>query len=137
MKTNHYESVVILSASLEETQIDSVIKRIEDQVTSSGGQILNVDRLGRKRLAYQIQRSKSGYYIIHQFEAPRELISKLERNLRLDETVIRYLTIKLEKKDLEQISLLKAQKESAKVANAKVETEKVNDDSAESSDKKD
>lgn len=134
MKTNHYEGVIILNASLEDTQIDSVLNRIEDQVTSNGGQILNIDKWGRKRLAYQIQRSKSGYYIIYQFEAPRELISKLERNLRLDETVIRYLTIKLEKKDLERINLVKTQQESTEVVEAKMETEKVNDDSAERKD---
>lgn len=134
MKTNHYESVIILNASLEDTQTDSVLSRIEDQVTSNGGQILNIDKLGRKRLAYPIRRSKSGYYVIYQFEAPRELISKLERNLRLDESIIRYLTIKLEKKDLEQISLLKAQQESTEVVEAKIETKEVNDDSAESKD---
>lgn len=134
MKTNHYESVIILSATLEDTQIDSLLDRIKEQITSNGGQILNVDKWGRKRLAYPIQRSKSGYYIVHQFEAPRELISKLERNFRLDETVIRYLTIKLEKKDLEQISKVKAQKESAEVAETKTETKKVNDENVDSKD---
>ncbi len=134
MKTNHYESVIILNASLEETQIDSMLSRIEDQITSNGGQVLNVDKWGRKRLAYPIQKSKSGYYIVHQFEAPRELIAKLERNFRLDETVIRYLTIKLEKKDLEQISLKKAQEESAAIAEANKKAEKVNDETVESND---
>lgn len=134
MKTNHYESVIILNASLEDTQIDSVLSRFEDQVTSNGGQISKIDKWGRKRLAYQIQRSKSGYYVIYQFEAPRELISKLERNLRLDETVIRYLTIKLEKKDLEQISLKKAQQEITEVVVVETETKEANDDSAESKD---
>ena len=134
MKTNHYESVIILNATLEDTQIDSLLDRIQEQITSNGGQILNVDKWGRKRLAYPIQKSKSGYYVVQQFEAPRELISKLERNFRLDETVIRYLTIKLEKKDLEQISKVKAQKESAEVAETKVETEKVNDENVDSKD---
>ena len=134
MKTNHYESVIILNATLEDTQIDSFLDRIQEQITSNGGQILNVDKWGRKRLAYPIQKSKSGHYVVQQFEAPRELISKLERNFRLDETVIRYLTIKLEKKDLEQISKVKAQKESAEVAETKVETEKVNDENVDSND---
>lgn len=134
MKTNHYESVIILNASLEDTQIDSLLNRIEEQITSNGGQISNIDKWGRKRLAYPIRKSKSGYYIIHQFEAPRELISKLERNFRLDETVMRYLTIKLEKKDLEQISKVKAKEEIAKVAETEKKTEKVNDDNVESKD---
>ena len=134
MKTNHYESVIILNASLEDTQIDSVLNLVKDQITSNGGQILNIDNWGRKRLAYSIKKSKSGYYIVHQFEAPRELISKLERNLRLDENVIRYLTIKLEKKDVEHINLVKSQKENAEVIEQKVDAEEVNDDTTKSND---
>lgn len=112
MKTNHYESVVILNASLEDDQIDSTLNRIEDQISSSGGKITDIDKWGRKRLAYPIQKSKSGYYVIYRFESPRELIAKLERNYRLDESIIRYLTIKLEKQDLEHIEKMKQKRES-------------------------
>ena len=113
MKTNHYESVVILNASLEDDQIDSALNRIEDQISGNGGKITDVDKWGRKRLAYPIQKSKSGYYVIYRFESPRELIAKLERNYRLDESIIRYLTIKLEKQDLEHIGKMKLKRESA------------------------
>ena len=61
MKTNHYESVIILNTSLEDTQIDSVLNLVKDQINSNGGQILNIDNWGRKRLAYPIKKSKSGY----------------------------------------------------------------------------
>lgn len=112
MKTNHYESVVILNASLEDDQIDSALNRIEDQITTSGGTVNDVDKWGRKRLAYPIQKSKSGYYVVYRFESPRELIAKLERNYRLDENIIRFLTIKLEKQDLENIEKMKLKRES-------------------------
>lgn len=113
MKTNHYESVVILNASLEDDQINSTLNRIEDQISTSGGKITDIDKWGRKRLAYPIQKSKSGYYVVYHFESPRELIAKLERNYRLDENIIRYLTIKLEKQDLEHIEKMKQKRESA------------------------
>ncbi|MEN8192240.1 MAG: 30S ribosomal protein S6 [Bacteroidota bacterium] len=127
MKTNHYESVVILNASLEDDQIDSTLNRIEDQITQSGGKISDTEKWGRKRLAYPIQKSKSGYYIVYRFEAPRDLISKLERNYRLDENIIRYLTITLEKKDLEFVEQMKAKKESAEEVVKNEQTENVAD----------
>lgn len=101
MKTNHYESVVIINAALEDDQIDVTCGRIEELIKSNGGEITDVDKWGRKRLAYPIQKSKSGYYIVYRFIAPREVVSKLERAYRLDESIIRYLTIVLDKKAIE------------------------------------
>ena len=114
MTKRHYESVVILNATLEDEQIESTITRIEETLKTNGAEISEVDRWGRKRLAYPIQKSKSGYYVVFYFEAQSETISELERIYRLDETIVRYLTITLGKKDLEHIAKMKekaAQKE--------------------------
>jgi small subunit ribosomal protein S6 len=101
MKTNHYESVVIVNATLEDDQIEVTFGRIEELIKSNGGEITENDKWGRKRLAYPIQKSKSGYYSVYRFIAPRELIAKLERAYRLDESIIRYLTIVLDKNAIE------------------------------------
>ncbi len=93
-----YESVVIVNAALEDDQIEVTLKKIEDNIQANGGSILDADKWGRKRLAYPIQKSKSGYYAVYRFEAPSELIAKLERHYQLDETIVRYLTIKKKKK---------------------------------------
>lgn len=103
MKKNSYESVVIINAALEDSQIEDTLRRIEEVIKNNGGEITDIDRWGRKRLAYPIQKSKSGYYCIYRFSAPTGLIQKLERSYRLDETVIRYLTIVLDKDALENI----------------------------------
>ncbi|NOX66004.1 MAG: 30S ribosomal protein S6 [Chlorobi bacterium] len=134
MKTNHYESVVVLNATLEDTQTNSVLNRIEDQISSNSGQILNIDKWGRKRLAYPIHKQKSGFYVVYQYEAPRELIAKLERSFRLDENIIRFLTIKLTKKDLEHIAKKKAQIESEAAIKAETAKENVVDENKESND---
>ena len=120
MKTNHYESVIILNATLEDPQIDSILSSLEEQMSANGVEIKDIEKMGRKRLAYQIQKGKSGFYIIYRFTSPREYITKFERALRLDENVIRFLTIKLEQKDLEFIAKKKV--EAAEVKQA-VETE--------------
>lgn len=104
MKTNHYESVIIFNATLEDSQIESILTSLQEQMSANGVEFSNVEKLGRKRLAYQIQKGKSGFYVILQFASPREYITKFERNLRLDENIIRFLTIKLEQKDLDFIA---------------------------------
>ena len=110
MRIKSYESVVIINAALEDEQIESTISRLQEVITTHGGEIFDIDRWGRKRLAYPIQKAKSGYYVICRFNAPTNLISIFERSLRLDENVIRYLTIALDKFALEAI---KKQKESS------------------------
>lgn len=110
MRKKTYESVVIINAALEDEQVEATISRLKEVITTHGGEILDIDKWGRKRLAYPIQKAKSGYYVIFRFIAPTELVSILERNYRLDENVIRYLTVALDKFALEAI---KKQKESS------------------------
>ena len=124
MKTNHYESVVILNATLEDSQIESILSSLQEQMSANGVEISGVEKVGRKRLAYQIQKGKSGFYVIFHFTSPREYITKYERTLRLDENVIRFLTIKLEKKDLDFIEKKKNEvTEAEKVVTKTEETE--------------
>ena len=118
MRTRTYESVAIINAALEDEQIEATISRILEVITSHGGEIIDTDKWGRKRLAYPIQKAKSGYYLVLRFNAPTELIAALERNYRLDETIIRYLTITLDKFALEAIA---KQKEESKTAEHAVE----------------
>jgi small subunit ribosomal protein S6 len=120
MEPKHYESVVIFNAALEDEQIENNITRIQDTIKNNGGSILELDRWGRKRLAYPIQKSKTGYYLVLRFSAPSELISILERSFRLDENIMRYLTVVLNKKALEGIA---KQKEADRIAKEKAEQE--------------
>jgi small subunit ribosomal protein S6 len=103
MKTNHYESVIIINAALEDEQVEATISRVQEQLTTNGGNILELEKWGRKRLAYPIQKAKSGYYVVIRFDAPSDLIAKIERIYKLDETIVRYLTVLLSNYDLEQI----------------------------------
>ncbi len=113
MEPKHYESVIIFNAALEDDQIENNISRIQETIKNHGGTIVELDRWGRKRLAYPIQKSKTGYYLVIRFSAPSELIALLERSYRLDENIIRYLTIVLNKKALEGIA---KQKEADRIA---------------------
>lgn len=120
MKTNHYESVVIVNAALEDPQIEETLSRIEETLKTHGAEISENEKWGRKRLAYPIQKSKSGYYSVYRFSAPTDIITELERMYRLDENIIRYLTIQLDKKAVEHYEKLKHQKETAVVEKPEV-----------------
>lgn len=109
MKSRVYESAVLFNAALDDDTIKNLIARIKETITLNGGEVLETEDWGRKRLAYQVKRSKIGYYVIHRFNSPPDLIPKLERYYQLDENILRYLTIALSKDALEQIEIDKSQ----------------------------
>ena len=111
MKQNHYECVVIINAALEDEQINSSINRIEVSIKTNGGEIEDLDQWGRKRLAYPINKSKSGFYVVFRYFSPSDAVTKIERDLRLDETVIRYLTVLLDNNALDHFAKQKTKSE--------------------------
>lgn len=110
MRTNVYESAVMINAALDDEQIEVVISHIRETITNNGGEIRDTENWGRKRLAYVVKKSKVGYYVIFRFDAPASIVSKLERFYSLDEHVIRFLTIKL---DADAIEYLEKNKNSS------------------------
>jgi len=124
MTKKMYESAVLINAALEEDQIQSIISRIKELISSNDGEITDIKDWGRKRLAYMIRKSKIGYYIIFQFNTYPQIISTLEKFYKLDENILRYLTIKLTKNALEQIEKNKALS-LAEENNAIVENDKI------------
>lgn len=92
---NKYESVIIINPSVDEEGIKSLIKKFTD-IINNDGKIESVDEIGKKRLAYEIMKNKEGYYTVFNFEAKPELIAELERNYRIDDSVMKFITVKKE-----------------------------------------
>lgn len=103
MRKSVYESAILINAALDDQQIESIIARVKDLITNNGGEIREVENWGRKRLAYPVEKSKIGYYAIYRFDAPGDIVTKLERAYTLDEQILRFVTLKLSKDALEQI----------------------------------
>ncbi len=103
MSKKVYESTVLINAALEDEQIKSIVSHIKEIILNSDGKIIDIEDWGRKRLAYVVKKSKIGYYVIFRFNALPNVNSKLERFYKLDENILRYLTIKLSEIALEQI----------------------------------
>jgi len=108
MNKHVYESAVLINAALDDETIKNLIERIKETITTNGGDILEIEDWGRKRLAYQVKKSKIGYYTIFRFNSPPDIVPKIERNYQLDENILRYLTIALSKDALEQIEIDKS-----------------------------
>ena len=110
MATKHYESVVVINAALEDPQIEQAISTVQTNLKASGGEITDTENWGRKRLAYSIDNAKTGYYLITRFTAETSVIKEYERTLKLDENIIRYMTISLDKRALEHLENKKSEK---------------------------
>lgn len=95
-----YESTFVINASLDDAQIDTLISHVQELVTANGGEITSLNKWGRKRLAYPIRKKNSGFYVNMEFQAPGQLITRLERAYQLEENIMRHLTTALEKKAL-------------------------------------
>ncbi|MCK9407682.1 MAG: 30S ribosomal protein S6 [Bacteriovoracaceae bacterium] len=95
-----YESIIIINATLEDAQIEAEIEKIKDFITKNTGEIRALEKWGRRRLAYAIKKKNNGFYVLYEFKAQGDLIAKLERQYLLNENVIRFLTVELNKKAL-------------------------------------
>ena len=94
---NHYETVFILNPVLSEQQVKETVSKFEDFLTSKGSEMVSKEDWGLKKLAYEIQHKKSGFYHLFEFKAPAEIIIAFETEFRRDERIMRFLTIALDK----------------------------------------
>lgn len=91
---NKYELAVVVNAKIEDDERLATIEKVKGYIARYGGTITNVDEWGKKRLAYEIQKMREGFYYFIQFEADAACPAELERHIRIMENVIRYLCVR-------------------------------------------
>lgn len=89
-----YEVTYIVNPTLDDATVESLVERFSGLITTTGGEVLKLDKAGKRKLAYEIKGQKEGYYIFSQFRAPKETVAELARQLRLADEVIRSLIVK-------------------------------------------
>ena len=89
-----YETMFILKPDLEEEAVEAAITRFQELIAEEGGTVTNVNKWGRRRLAYEIEGYGEGVYVIMEFSAEARVARELERVFRITDEVIRYLMIK-------------------------------------------
>ena len=90
---NKYELTVVVNAKIEDDVRVATVEKVKEYVARYGGTVTNVDEWGKKRLAYEIQKMKEGFYYFIQFEADATAPAEIERHVRIMENVIRYLCV--------------------------------------------
>ncbi len=115
---NIYENIVILNASPSDEEIEVSLKKIRDLIANAGGEILKVDVWGRRKLANEIKKQKKGFYVLLAFRSAPSLIRKLEDYYKVFDPVIKYMVVRLEKKQIAHL-LASLQAEAAKAEAAK------------------
>lgn len=95
---NKYELAVVVSAKIEDEERAAVVDKCKALIERFGGIITNVDDWGKKRLAYEIQKMKEGFYYFIQFEAESSAPAEIESRIRIMDNVLRYLVVKNETK---------------------------------------
>lgn len=91
---NKYELAVVVSAKIEDEERAAVVDKCKALIERFGGTITNVDDWGKKRLAYEIQKMKEGFYYFVQFDAPATCPAEVEKRVRIVDNVIRYLCVR-------------------------------------------
>jgi small subunit ribosomal protein S6 len=85
----------IIAAALDDEAKDTVVETVES-IIADGGEVLNTERIGLKKLAYPIRKKNEGYYVLVEFNAPADLPKELDRRLRISDNVVRHLIINLD-----------------------------------------
>lgn len=91
---NKYELALVVNAKIEDEAKNATVEAVKELITRFGGNITNVDDWGKKRLAYEIQKMKEGYYYFIKFDADSTTPSEVEQRIRIMENVIRFLCIR-------------------------------------------
>jgi small subunit ribosomal protein S6 len=94
---NQYETVFILTPVLSDEQMKEAVKKYEDHLTGAGAEIVHEENWGMRKLAYPIQKKSTGFYQLIEYKAEGTVIADVETELKRDERILRFLTVKLDK----------------------------------------
>jgi len=103
----NYEIIFIVRPDATEEDVDKLIAQMEGVVTGTGGKVEKVEKLGRRRLAYRVEKQREGFYILFRLQGSGDTVKEFERRLKVIDTVIKYLTVRIDE-DLERAEKFKA-----------------------------
>lgn len=106
---NCYETLFVVKPTLTDEEIAAQITKVKDVLTKEAAELVGTDDMGMRRLAYPVQKNERGYYTVLYYKAEGSVIHELERNLRINEDVIKFLTVRYtNKQEIAQFDTLVA-----------------------------
>jgi small subunit ribosomal protein S6 len=118
-----YEIMFIVAPNAPDDEIDRIVAQMEGVVRATRGELISVERIGKRRLAYAIGKFEEGYYILFNLKGDGELVKEFERRLKVTDTVIRFVTVRVDEafKRVEKIKTARLKKVRGKSADAQPE----------------
>lgn len=110
MKT--YEVMFIIAPNAADDEVDKIIAQMEVGVKTMHGEVISVEKMGKRKLAYRIARFEEGFYVLFNIKANGEVVKEFERRLRVIDSVIRYITVRVDKalKRVEKVKAIRLKK---------------------------
>ena len=110
MKT--YEVMFIVVPTAADEEIDRISSQMEAVVTGMQGEVVSVERIGKRKLAYRIGKFEEGYYVLFNIKATGEVVKEFERRLKVTDSVLRYISVRVDKalKRVEKIKTARLKK---------------------------
>ena len=93
---NHYETIYIVNPTLDDEALKEAIDKFSNLIKKLKGYIVKVNEWGKRKLAYELKRFDKGYYVVLDFCALPKMVTELERNLKLDDRILKYITVKID-----------------------------------------
>ena len=106
----NYEIMFIVNPNTLEDEIDKINSQLEAVITSGGGKAVKVEKMGKRRLAYTVDKFREGFYVLFTVEANGEIIREMERRLRVIDAVIKYITVRMDE-DMKRLDKIKAHRQ--------------------------
>lgn len=91
-----YETIFIIPADLTEDEINALIERYQSIITKNKGMVIKVEKWGKRKMAYEIKKQIRGFYVLMDLVSDSAVITELERNFKIDEKILKFMTIKKE-----------------------------------------
>jgi small subunit ribosomal protein S6 len=98
-----YESVFVLNPSVDEAQVDVELGKIKEFLASRNSEVTEIQKWGRRKLAYEVKKNREGIYTLIRFQADSNVPTELDRRYRLNENMLRYLTVLYERPSVEEM----------------------------------
>ncbi|MEW6681852.1 MAG: 30S ribosomal protein S6 [Nitrospirota bacterium] len=93
-----YETIFIVKTSVSEEELAALVAKVRGVIEKHGGEVLKVENWGKKKLAYEVRKEKKGTYVFYRFRGPGAVVSELERQYRVEDAIIKFITVKCDPK---------------------------------------
>ncbi len=92
-----YELMTVIKPNMDTDEVSKVIAKLEEQINTLNGKVLNTDKIGRKKLSYDIQKFRDGFFVVHRFELNEDKVVELRRLLKLNDALLRNMLLTADK----------------------------------------